>query len=68
MKKSIEWHEETIKNKFEFFDLKIKEIEDLETIANKILNEINFLSLQIEEAKRLNLTEFDRDKFLVKRS
>jgi len=68
MKAKIEWYEENLRNSN--IGLKEKKLE-----FKKILDEItlwqqrnNFLQYQINEAKKEGKTEFDADRYKVKRT
>ena len=67
MKRPIEWHENDLKTAMayhaELYDAMISAIQNFERSSD----EIKFMDMQIEEAKRQGKDGFDADKFLKKR-
>jgi hypothetical protein len=67
MKKSIKWHEECQKNKENYYIAIIIKAQSELVKAQQALLRNEFYKQQIEEAKKLNMSEFDRKRLLVKR-
>ncbi len=66
MKNKIEWHEEGYNNwKYSLDKYEERTLKELEKIKQD-RERLNFLKFQIEEAKRIGKTEFDREKFRIK--
>jgi hypothetical protein len=66
-KKSIEQHEECLRNFSASRDRYVKERDRLNLEIIKMTDEIIFRLKQIDEAKKRGLIEFDGDRLLVKR-
>lgn len=67
MKFSIDWHADCLKNsRFTLSEIE-RRIEILTEQANRLRANHSFYESQINEAVSRKLSEFDRDKFLIKR-
>lgn len=61
--KTIEWHEECLKNAANHAKYMQDEAERAARYAKKAREDVERYSRQIERAKRLGKTKFDADKF-----
>jgi len=66
MKKSIEWHENCLKNMTTYYQSQRSELDRLKLEVGKFACEILFYDGQIARAKREKRDGFDRDRFMVK--
>ena len=67
-KKPISWYEHSLKNSEAHASEKLEAIKRALVEASRLIDGNAFLRAQIAEAKRRGLTEFDRDRLLVKRT
>lgn len=66
-KSKVSWHEENLRNMIESLYSQVKYLEDIERKVKTLKEDCDFLNYQINEAKKNNITEFDRNRFRVKR-
>ncbi|MDE2103688.1 MAG: hypothetical protein KGL39_41000 [Patescibacteria group bacterium] len=67
MKNSIKWHEERLKN-MTISAQRRRQVANCELrAAEELESNVEFLTRQIEAAKKSGKTEFDPEKYLVKR-
>lgn len=64
MKDDILWHEECLKNSRTYWDALRKTATETIRRCEKADKEDSFYEAQIAEAKRRNMTKFDRDKLM----
>lgn len=64
----IEWHEECVRNHRATLENEKRQLEGLLRRIEKSEEQLAFHELQIEEAKRLGKTSFDRDRFLANKN
>lgn len=67
MKRSIEWHERNLKNSEHSLEEKRKQLESYVLHFARHSENVEFLRLQIQEAKHLNKNGFDENKFMKNR-
>jgi len=66
VKRSIEWHEECLKNNKRFIKEKREEIRRLQLEIDQNLFECEMYELQISEAKKKKMNGFDSGLFMEK--
>lgn len=67
-KQLVEWHETCLKAQKATYERDVLELQHLQEKVVRGYEAITEYEKQIEEAKRRGKVDFDRDKFLVKRS
>jgi hypothetical protein len=65
-KVTVEWHKECLANRRRTIDSKVREFLALQKEIQRETATTDFLEQQIATAEAQGLTEFDRDRFMLK--